>query len=140
MRDALRAEDLRHAEILAKADIPIPGSQDQFHLPVTVEEPRIVEIWDKVRGAIEIAKLIEVAVEERLHIERPRHGDAVCHHVGMLESEVHGMIRAKAAARHTQRGSRIELANQRQHFVENIVLELNVASHTVMREQAFLLP
>ena len=81
-----------------------------------IEEPRIFKPGQVVRGQMEVAILVVVAVEKSGEIEGAGHGEKSAEEVGMAQGDVHRVVAAEAAAERKQARVAIFLADEGQDF------------------------
>src|SRR5207248_9251978 len=92
----------------------------------------IGNIRDVIDGIIEIEIVIVVPVHKGPHLECSAHGNTTRDVIGVFQGKVERMVRAETAAGSPDLRRSIYPTNQRQYFVEEVVLVGNVPHDPVM--------
>ncbi len=140
VRNSLLAQDAIELLILREA-LVVPSSGQHVRIGAkAIEEPRIFEPGQVVRGQMEVAILVVVAVEKGGEVESAGHGEKSAEKAGMAQGDVHRVVAAEAAAKRQQARVAIFLADEGHHFVENIGLVVHVAGDAAARRDLAVVP
>ncbi len=97
VRDSLRVQDSRHAQVLLQANVGLARSQHDFHAPAAIQKPRVSQIRHEIRRTVVVAVFVVIPVQKLMDVERSAHAHAAFRQIRMLHGEVHRMITAEAA-------------------------------------------
>ncbi len=140
VRNAFGAHDAVEILILSEALVVPTCAEDVGVAPVVVEEPWVAQVRQVVRGQIEVAILVVVAVEKIRDVECARHGEQTGEDIWMAESDVGGVVAAEAAAQRNKMRVVILLTDERHDFVDEVVLVLHVAGDAPARRDVAVVP
>ena len=120
---AFGVQQVGKVHIPLQAEIGIAGNESDIHLPVAFKKPRIVHVREIVHGIIEIAKLVIVAVQQPLDIERAIHCQQSMHKVGMFQREVCSLVGTEADAERYHRVHAGCMPQIRKKLMHKVVFE-----------------
>src|SRR5579862_4931534 len=140
VRNVFRAQDAGETAILLQANVGLASGEYDSHLPDAIQEPRVAEVGQKIRRAVVIAVLVVVAVQELVNIERSAHTHAIRDQIRMAHCEIHGMVAAEAAAGYGDSRRSVSRVNERDDFIDQILIVLNLPRGTLCRVNGFVVP
>lgn len=132
--DALGPQNPAQVAVVAQKGIVAAHHEHDVHAPQRFEPPRAFQVGEKMRGGVVVDGVVVIAVEqvaEVFHAKRQivaaGEGGHLAEQVGVAEGDVDGVVRAQAAAVRDGAGMRVFRSHQREHFVQDVFLELDVA-------------
>lgn len=126
--------------VIVEEGIGIADCQHDVNLAQPVQPPVRAEAWQKMRRRVVIDAVVVIAVEqiaEGFHFHRqivaPGKGDELAEEMRMAEDEARRLESAEAAPMHDSAAMRVLRRHQRQHLVEDIVLQSGMPANTLGR-------
>lgn len=136
MRHVFLTQQMGQVFVGVEADIPFGSAQHNFHPPqVAMVEPRQI-----VDGVVKIYVVVVIAVEERFDIKSPAHAEEVANYLGVLESEIDGVITPKAGAGYRYFAYAGIPAHAMHYFFEYHFIVPNMVSHPLGWVDLFVVP
>src|SRR5882672_768280 len=141
VRNGLGVHNSRHLHVLVQAHVPVGCGENPSHaLAILAQKPLIAHVRQVVRGVVEVAVVIVVAVQKLLDVIGPTHTDAVRDHVRMLERKIQCLVAPEAAPGYGKLSTFVLIADQRQNVVEDVALILHVSQDPPARMGALVVP
>src|SRR5437763_10647759 len=101
---------------------------------------RIMLILDEVAGIIKIDILVRVATCKTLDVVEATQSDNAINQFRMAEGEIGGVVSAEACTGSNQKGIGVQLFAERQDFVQDVVLILDMSQYSLSRMFSFRVP
>ncbi len=139
-RNIFVAKDLRHAFVLVPALIVNTGGEDVGITAVTIEIPRIADVWEIVHRNVEVAVVVVVAAEKVGGVEGSAHGEHAGEDIWVTERHVHCVVPAEAGADGADSRVLVELADEGNNFVDDVVTVLYLAGDSPARWDIAVVP
>jgi hypothetical protein len=138
--DILGTEDLVEVLVVGPADIFVSGDEDVSVMAVLIEVPKIGEIGEVVGRKVEVAVVVEVAVEEAGWIAGSAERKDGVEDIWVTEADVDCVIAAEAAPYGSEVGYLGVFANEGEDLLQDVLLVLEVASDARTRTDVAVVP
>ena len=126
--------------ILAQALVVPTGGEHILVAPKTIEKPWIREAGQIVRGQMEVAIVVVIAVEKTGEVKCARQRDKSSKDLRVAQGDIDRVIAAETASKREKARVRVLLADEWDDFVHNVFLILDVARDALARRRFAVVP